>query len=189
MTTQIRHGVFETNSSSSHSLTVGDAAHSLSFPDSMLRSGVITIRLGEFGWHWERFYKPENKASYLVTDAVAQEFDSVDHTDEISSMSGSDLRDWLVERSTRVELIVQAIEKHTGCSVEIEAGSWFYVDHQSLGLSREVPDDEEDILNFLFSESGSVTTGNDNKDPPDMIATDLGRRERTFSEPRASRGF
>jgi hypothetical protein len=56
----IRHGVFETNSSSTHSICI-PKEDNLKFPDSVEFYG------GEFGWEDDRLGSIEEKASYLYT--------------------------------------------------------------------------------------------------------------------------
>jgi hypothetical protein len=59
----IRHGVFETNSSSTHSICI-PKQDNLEFPDS------VTFWVGEFGWELETLNTMEDKASYLYTGLI-----------------------------------------------------------------------------------------------------------------------
>jgi hypothetical protein len=73
--------------------------------------------------------------------------------------------------------VIEAIEEHTGCRVEIYTGGFFYIDHESVNLYRQIGRDKESILSFILSPSAFVTTGNDNSYPPDQIMNDMGRPE------------
>lgn len=68
MSMKIRRGVFETNSSSSHSLTVDpDAVRDMSLIEESLASGVMTVEINDnFGWEWARLYRPESKRAFYV---------------------------------------------------------------------------------------------------------------------------
>ena len=56
MTEQIRKNVFETNSSSSHSLTVSEGdITGQPFSDHTLREGVVIVGKGEYGWEFEQY--------------------------------------------------------------------------------------------------------------------------------------
>ena len=61
MTTQIRNSVFETNSSSSHSISVTGNTK-LNIPDL---SYDIECQFGEFGWGYEELTHWMEKLSYV----------------------------------------------------------------------------------------------------------------------------
>lgn len=66
---QIRRGVFETNSSSTHSVTV-DHSKGLS-PNYLYVSddGYVHAEFGEFGWEVWDYTDQETRLSYLLTMA------------------------------------------------------------------------------------------------------------------------
>jgi hypothetical protein len=149
-----RDGVFETNSSSSHSVTIAEnEMRTATFPADMLRAGRIDVRLGQYGWEWMRYYKPETKLAYLLTQ-----------------VNGN--------HSKMLE-ICRTVEKHTGCKVVIDpvsAGS-SYVDHESHGNGYELTQDSEKLIDFLLSENSYIQTGNDNSPAGELIDTDRGPEE------------
>ena len=51
---QIRNGVFETNSSSTHSIAIPRSCNNINY---------ISFHIGEFGWEWEE----ANPADYFYT--------------------------------------------------------------------------------------------------------------------------
>lgn len=133
----IRIGVFETNSSSSHSLTVssGELQKSV-LPD---QDGVIVGLLGDFGWEIEHYNSQADKLSYLLTQ--------IQYNDHL------------------IELAKAAIAEHTGLKMVI-AGEG-YVDHQSSDTLNELlcGSDEEikqNMINFVFNSGYSFETDNDN---------------------------
>ena len=60
MNRKIRQGVFETNSSSTHSICIVKTAD-IRIPAS------LHLTMGEFGWECENYNDSETKASYLYT--------------------------------------------------------------------------------------------------------------------------
>ena len=61
----IRSNVFETNSSSSHSITISNSNIVLDtiLPD---KDGIIYLNGGEFGWEYDRHYSALTKANYCA---------------------------------------------------------------------------------------------------------------------------
>ena len=61
----IRKSVFETNSSSCHSLDITDDTelNDIPIPDD---EGVITLVSGDFGWELRNYKHFESKAAYLI---------------------------------------------------------------------------------------------------------------------------
>lgn len=159
---QIRRNVFETNSSSSHSLTVstGDLV-GVPFEADELRDGVIEVSAGEYGWEWRRFYKAKEKIRYLVTQVTKG---------KVSEAA-------LVE-NPHVALLATVIREHTGCELKLVPSSGS-IDHQSaLGegeVGMELFEDAGRLKQFIFSEDCYLQTGNDNNGAPWEILSDKGR--------------
>lgn len=133
----IRIGVFETNSSSSHSLTMtsGELQKSV-LPD---QDGVIVGLLGDFGWEIKHYSSQSSKLSYLLTQIQNDEH--------------------------LTELARTAIKEYTGLKM-IVAGEGD-VDHQSSDTLNELlcGSDEEikqNMINFVFNSGYSFDTDNDN---------------------------
>ena len=157
-----RHGVFETNSSSTHSLTLSPTM------DDMVESpvldhesamGFVTICSGEYGWAYETFSSFHEKASYLYTDAMIGEDDSVDQNNE-----------YYRNTNLKLKMIADSIKEYTGLGVVFtkEEGSSYYpfgyIDHQSHGVCSQVWEEGVDgVTRFLFSMNSSFETDNDNR--------------------------
>jgi hypothetical protein len=162
MGTQVRHQVFETNSSSSHSITVsGDEAADFGLGANVLRSGIIRVECyNDFGWTWEERASTTDKIAYMLMQCDPNGFsDGVD--------VGDDIIPTLVERNENARWLVDLIERTTGCQVEFVVGDWVGIDHQSHGEGRELFSDEDQMRRFLFSGSSYIRTGNDNSSPYD----------------------
>jgi hypothetical protein len=162
MTTQIRSKVFETNSSSSHSITVsGTEAADFGLGRETLRSGAIQIEChSDFGWKSEEHHGTTDKIAYMLMQCDPNHFnDGVEYDEDIIPS--------LVERNENARWLVDVIQRTTGCTLEFRAGSWAGIDHQSHGEGSEMFTDEAEMRRFLFSPSSYLQTGNDNDDPYD----------------------
>ena len=63
----IRNSVFETNSSSSHSITIGKQGILSPFCIPINDDGYVVGEFGEFGWGYEKLKSQSEKLSYLLT--------------------------------------------------------------------------------------------------------------------------
>ena len=166
---QIRKSVFETNSSSSHSLTMGsDDIVEQPFSAAVLRSGVVELAVGEYGWEWRRYYQPKEKLAYLLTQIT---------NGKIESGEPSEVTRGLRKEDPRAEMLCRVVEAHTGCELVFNASEG-YIDHQSAagdgGNGLELFDDESVLRKFIFNSESCIQTGNDNDAPPWTIKTDRG---------------
>jgi len=146
---QIRQGVFETNSSSTHSICVAkNIKNKLELPKE------IHFSYGEFGWEHDTLQSTYEKASYLYT--------------ALKYMSGTPEIDACLEN-------VISILKNKGIEIiydnENDEG---YIDHgyELSSFINEICNDETKLLNFLFSDLSFIITGNDNSDESVDIITD-----------------
>ena len=154
MNIQIRQNVFETNSSSSHSLTLGQG--NLVVPPlsrEVAREGVLEVSLGEYGWGYEHFYDFASKVSYLITQVAT--ILGVNY-----SLDEADARAKL-EADSRMKRLRAVVLDFTGVELRVseERG---YIDHQSVGICNDVFDDVEALRRLLFDETSCITTDNDN---------------------------
>ncbi len=183
----IRKRVFETNSSSSHSLTVGgsDLAE-LPFPEEVLRRGMIDIPVDNFQWEWKRFYTAAGKASYLLTQLAGNEFSDYGNIPN-ESESEEDLTLRLCQENEKLGLLRKVIEEYTGCAVTFrrEPSGWAGIDHESEGVGLDLFNDENLLQRFLFDPTSYIQTGNDNDYAPTMIDTDDNGKE-PYSKNRAA---
>jgi hypothetical protein len=146
---KIRNRVFETNSSSCHSITIDNTniSYYTIYPDS---EGIITLRGGEFGWEIADYNDPLTKAEYCAQSIVQSVYtptDSLEFRDE-----------------NKKEMLIKVIEEHTGAKVEFNALSLNdgYIDHQSNDVADEAFYSEENLKNFIFNRNSVLYTDNDN---------------------------
>lgn len=165
---QIRRDVFETNSSSSHSLVLGQGqALSATLPKKFLRTGTAAIRVGEYGWEWMRYYTVINKASYLLT--------------HITSGDVSDSTAEICRQYPRAAWLVEIFKEAFEVTLEFEESSG-YIDHESVGCAESALRSKDAMKAFLLDDTAYVVTGNDNSTAPWLIATDKGKKEHSFKE-------
>lgn len=142
---QIRNGVFETNSSSTHSIAIPKQQISKRRPSAM------HFGIGEFGWAHEE----ADPADYLYTAILAQKPDK-----------RRELLQQLKEvlESNNITYTMQAPKFWRSEGVEGDFLDNGYIDHsEDLGeFLTAVFQTPETLLNFIFE--GLVFTGNDNCD-------------------------
>jgi hypothetical protein len=135
-----RQSVFETNSSSSHSITISNNRESLARPPG---DDTITLTGGQFGWGVDYYYDFLTKANYVAQDQASC--------------------------PENLALLQRVISDFTGRIVNIdeEVLGRGYVDHQSVGTSSELFDadwdnDHTKLRAFLFSPHSELCIDNDN---------------------------
>lgn len=144
---KIRKGVFETNSSSTHSCVISTDCKSWDtiIPDD---DGSITINYGEYGWEYENYTGVRDKASYALT--LTQYFNNEEEVLER-------LRNVIKEHTGAREVIFPVGDKE---ETYYDKG---YVDHQSVDLGNEIFESDVSLKNFIFNPNSSFETDNDNR--------------------------
>jgi len=147
---QIRRKVFETNSSSSHSLVYSKKDRGYNYDLPVDKDGVLTIPFGEFRWGPEILTTPMQKLSYYITDNF--------------SGQGIDVQE--VYDTKEAKYLISIIKKNCPQVKEVrfkeseEDIDFGYVDHQSVGTSTG----ERDLEKLIFSNSIIILIDNDNSD-------------------------
>ena len=150
MRIQIRNNVFETNSSSTHTITIG----SDNYLDRNLYYGdnVINVYFGEFGWEIEEYADFYSRSSYAITLCKYNEDRFNQVVDMISSYFGG----------LKV-LVIQTNGVRIESYDELNTDFAGYVDHQSWSESAdEIFASSESLYDFLFSDNSYFNTDNDN---------------------------
>lgn len=161
---QIRQGVFESNSSSSHSITIDNSYDT----EKVLNPHFKTfIRPGEFGWEFEKFNDFEMKLSYLWTLVSKYDFD-----DETTWFFKNSPNEWYCLKALYTNLKAFEQEKNVVfVKQNSENGEYSYVDHGSehwMDFVQKYPElsTKEGIWNFVSKDSGWIFLGNDNQSGP-----------------------
>ena len=133
----VRTGVFETNSSSSHSLTVANDSQEFVldtiYPD---QNGVIEVLGEEFGWGWDKFNDATTKLAYAFQDSFGNE-----------------------------DLIKEVVMEQTGATEVIFNENGGYIDHDGIGTTDDIRSSKASMKNFIFNKNSWLFIGNDNGDP------------------------
>ena len=147
---KIRKNIFETNSSSTHSISVcGNEI------DSDMYDFIIPNENGEiifsnsicFSWGFEKFNDAHTKALYCIADHIGEQ--------------------------EKIDMVKKVISEQTGCNNIIVSINDYMIDHQSYGTSNEVFESEEKLKNFIFNKNSWLFIGNDNScAPPEFYCID-----------------
>ena len=136
---QIRKSVFETNSSSVHTLSVESGNLTSRIPTN---TGVCTIYQGEFGWGVDSYTDAATKAAYCWT-----------HVDKYANGDSGRLR----------EMLEKVLLKHTKADrIEFASDPEAYIDHQSVGTCDKAFESEQTLENFIFNPQNVLFIDNDN---------------------------
>ena len=162
MKTQIRQGVFETNSSSTHAISIAE------FNDAAKKNipEFIKFRHDEgFGWENHVYNDTMSKAMYLWI-AVLSQYSKPEDEDKVIEIK-SQLTEILKNAGVQEVAFQEANYKtstwdKTYTYLDI-AG---YIDHTEdlRGWIDELLDEPDLLLGWLFNENSQVHTGNDNSD-------------------------
>lgn len=150
---QIRKGVFETNSSSTHSICIAKDAE-LTIPKS------LHFDFGEFGWECDTLQSLDKKARYLYTGLVVnnRERDAEKIFDLLRSKG---------IKVTAEEPIFETKSYINSENILIKYTSFDntgYIDHpdELENFLNTICEDENKLMNYLFSDLSFIITGNDN---------------------------
>lgn len=143
----IRRNVFETNSSSSHSISIKSNSGELT-PNYIYidEDNIMHTEFGEFGWGYETYTDQSNKLSYVVT--------------MMGALSGT-YDESLYEYGPFIHLKEDLIE-YTGCSDLVIDSFDGYVDHQSVCNIVEDYCEVENYINFIYNSNIKLIIDNDN---------------------------
>lgn len=148
---QIRQGVFETNSSSTHSICIAKD-NNYTIPKS------VSFEFGEFGWEHNTLDSIYKKASYVYTGFVAN-----NRVEDFKQLLLT-----LEEKGIEYMCEEPVYEKYTykGNDGRSYISNGGYVDHSErlTELLDDLVANPQLLLNYLFSPLSFIITGNDNND-------------------------
>ena len=156
---KIRKNVFETNSSSTHSIVISKKDRGYSFDFPVDEEGKLIIPFGKFGWTSAILRDPIDKLSYYITD------NGPGYQDE------EDEGPWekRLEEFKESELYKEVIDLiHSNCpyvkEIEFEPADrefypFGYVDHGSCGTSKS---QGLSLYTLVFNNSVIILIDNDN---------------------------
>lgn len=161
----IRKAVFETNSSSMHSLAIDGK-------DEVNRPRQVRGYFGEYGWGYETLTTCDERLSYVLT-ALAQLSDADEY-----KLETQEARQRL-ETFNRFQWLNEMVQDYTGNVIvmEYESGGWYpfgYIDHQSWNYAETYPepleafwsnekqDFQTKMRDFIFNDKYTIIIDNDN---------------------------
>ena len=125
----IREGVFETNSSSTHSIALNPKSYSNYEAKfyGVNSENKIQVRLGEYGWGYEVLSSSDEKLSYIMTMLVLNLIDSGCSTleDVYDSEMFKEFQDEIVKNADYAGIEIIGVDPNC-----LDTGE-FYIDHQS----------------------------------------------------------
>ena len=185
----IRNNVFETNSSSCHTVTISDKVlpYDTIYPES---DGVIYIESEDFGWSFEDRTNPHDKLSYIFIylmkyyniysyeDRIKisrEEYDKLEWSEKSEHLkTDEELFNEYIKNSKQFKLLKKVVCEHTGANDLIPKLPCGYIDHQSIYDKDLVNifDNEKELKSFLFNPKSYLLTGNDNSNYEWIIEKD-----------------
>lgn len=155
MKRQVRKNIFETNSSSTHSIVIGNNGEDIyaGLPK------LLEFHGGEFGWEHKVYTDTQTKADYLFTSLIY-----TDTPHEYMDSIKATLAKWGIEAT--FDEIVEKRYSSGRVYYEIANNEYCDIDHgsENKDLVRELCGDEAKLMNYLFSNGSYVETGNDNEE-------------------------
>lgn len=178
MKVQIRRSVFETNSSSTHSISIIKKSNLDEFPDT------VVFDNGEFGWEFEIYYDTTSKAEYLweaITSCYWNKIDKVNNainfiTDTLAKYNIKAVFPYAANMKVKTHTYDDgSTYTHIKFMNDNDEEDDGYVDHgKELGYFLvDVLSNEKKLMNYLFDYNSYVSTGNDNSDD-DVECPDFG---------------
>lgn len=152
---QIRTGVFETNSSSVHSICI-------SKNDDIVKQPEIFFSFGQYGWEQGTLYTCNEKAAYLWTAII----ECFGYGDRIPKVKGyrAKITEMLNSEGiqcgfAKYEIKKSSYDNKNYCDID------GYIDHggETRKFVEAVVSDKDRLLRYLFSPDSVVYTGNDNE--------------------------
>lgn len=165
----IRRRMFESNSSSMHTVTVqGKKNVDEAWIPNRSDDGVIKIELDEYGWNGDGCWSFRTKLAYALSMILHTEYPGFNQYDESFVVDSDVLHECL-----GYKLLMDTIHKHIPWCEEIEIkkrSDYFYpygyIDHQSYedyhSLQDFLDDWNVDVERYLFDNGVVVHIDNDN---------------------------
>lgn len=159
----LRYGMWETNSSSCHTVSVRGKGS----PYYLHFDGIIETTIDEYGWSGDPCDEFNSKLSYALCMVLTTEYPDFHYWDENFTIDYD-----VLEKLDGYKAILAAINKHGKCEkIIINKNGYYYpygcIDHQSYegykSLQDFLDDWNVDIERFLFDDNVIVLIRNDNE--------------------------
>lgn len=139
---QVRKNVFETNSSSTHSISLGEGDYIFDTSLTPSESGYVEIYGDEFGWEQATYNSACVKASYSLVYCLNWSYENKDK---------------------HLQMLIDVITEQTDC-VGVKWVDDGYIDHQSAESNQldYLFEDKKTLRRFIFDKQSVLVTDNDN---------------------------
>lgn len=156
----IRKGVFETNSSSTHSICISSSDNLTDYLDIRV-DGTLVLTGGQFGWEWRTYYDALTKANYCAVYALnCHRYDK----DRVEL----EMLEKVLQEVTGAKRVKFCIADDYDCKDKIdEEGDtlhWSYIDHQSSSVCASAFSNVDRLKQFIFNPESVLQIGNDNEE-------------------------
>ena len=166
MKVQVRQGVFETNSSSTHAISVASF-----YPEDWNISYKVPEKVHfaldqEFGWEFETYDDTDSKAAYLWL-LVCDMHNDIKDLDELKAVKAH-LEEVLTNAG--VKEVTFDMGSYKECTWRDDGSMYMkysgYIDHsyEAYEFAKALLNNDEMLLAYLFDSDSVVATGNDNCD-------------------------
>lgn len=152
MNRQVRQNCWETNSSSSHSLTIVSGNYKipkLSRLTSQNDPYEVVLTGGQFGWGIDNFSDFDTKLRYAYTSATG--YDGEDNNPKTNN-----------ELAMLCDVITEYFPEWSSKHYFKFTTGDYYIDHQSTHLKDELFQSKRTLRNFLFCSKSILHISNDN---------------------------
>lgn len=158
MKVQIRKGVFETNSSSTHVISIRNNSVGNNYPEE------VSFELGTFGWDYDHYNDTHTKASYLWTAIVCLAKEGGNIEGDIN-YSVDDFVKYITETLSQYNIIAKFPHNYK----TMKSWNYYWIDHCELSEFLNAMMSHQDLLmSYLFDDDSILITGNDNDDNYDV---------------------
>lgn len=155
----IRKSVFETNSSSTHSICI-----SKKMPEKLPKK--ITFKAGKYGWEIAEVF---DTASYLYTALINESTQLETDLAHIAS----------VLEKHGIDCYFKSVNMYfSPYSKKLEVSDvWIDHSNQLSDFLRDIMSDDDRLLRFLCAPDSKILTGNDNVDGSDFTSPDVPKED------------
>jgi hypothetical protein len=152
---KIRKNVFETNSSSTHTVCIasGSTREDIRNLPKLNEEGDLEVYTGEYGWEIANYNQVEDRISYATTFALNKDLEYAEQEKPIDDIKF---------KGPHIDMLVSKLKEFTGANNIIFIKGFGYIDHQSWDEASEIFESEESLEQFLFNPLSHFMTDNDN---------------------------
>lgn len=164
MKRQIRRSVFETNSSSCHSISIKDKGIGTDALKVDRDTNKVYTKFGEFGWGYDEFIDAETKLSYLMTMLVCTHRDCLSIETLYETEDFKKINDAVITHCNCDGIIIDDYVAESSWNKNYNTHNG-YIDHQSVCKIDEFLNEygsECTIEEFLFDRGIKLIISNDN---------------------------